>query len=202
LSSKNCGIESIQTKTKNLEERYLSIGTNDAFDEIGIYTHHNLTYSSDFKEDVFSFNRFPEKRFDFYTLNIEQVNELIDFFKKESHIYSMLGDRFWLTEGESCATVSHRCLKEGGINELLTPFRDIVSSQSILSPSMLAACVDLAWNQECSINKNATPFYDEFKNKSQSLKHDLEKIIKKLKDAELSPENYEGNEKKSTKPKS
>ena len=110
---------SIQT-----EKGYLSIGTNEEFDNIGVFTQHKITYTDSFIKDVLAFNRFPEQRFDFYTLNVEEINKMIEFLIKSPQIlYSLIGDRLILTEGESCATASYRCLQAGGINELLDPYR-------------------------------------------------------------------------------
>jgi hypothetical protein len=168
----------IQTKG-NGAGQYLSIGTNDEFNEIGVCTHHELNYSADFEEDVLAFRRFPEKRFSFFTLDANRINKMIDFFKEESRIYSMLGDRFFgLTEGESCATISHRCLKDGGIDELLSPFRSMTSSQTILTPSLLATYADIARSQEFATN-NLTLLLNEFEAQSQKSKEDLEKLIEK-----------------------
>lgn len=195
---------SIETHGKQ-KKQYLSIGTSEEFDAIGFTTHHELIYTDNFIKDVLAFKRFPDKRFDFYTLNAMEINELIEIFKKEKNVYSLLGDRlFGFTEGESCATFSYRCLKRGGIDELLTPYRSAISSQIILTPALLADYAELARTQESSVNKSHGHFYEEFQEESEALKGKLQELIKKEEEIEAqafsldSDENQQG----SSKPKS
>jgi hypothetical protein len=169
---------SIETRKK-----YLSAGTRDGLERIGMTTNHPIAYTKDFITEVLSFERFPEKRFDFYTLNIEEVNKIIEILENENNVYSLLGDRpFGFVGGESCATITHRCLRAGGLDELLNVYRSTISYQEILTPARLIDHVEIAQEQEILTNKKIIkPFKDEFHEKSMKLKSELENEINTFK---------------------
>lgn len=188
---------SIETRKK-----YLSAGTRDELESIGMTTSHPLVYTKDFITDVLSFERFPEKRFDFYTLNIEEVNKIIKILENENNVYSLLGDRlFGLVGGESCATITHRCLRAGGLDELLNVYRSTISYQEILTPARLIDHVEIAQEQEILTNKKIIkPFKDEFHEKSMKLKSELENEINIFKAQQELVNTMEAGQGKKPKP--
>ena len=58
--------------------QYLSIGTNEGLENLSITSKHEIIYGESFEADMIGMKRFPEKRLDFYTLNIDKINESID----------------------------------------------------------------------------------------------------------------------------
>ncbi len=164
------------------KKHYLSIGTRNELETIGMTTQHRLVYAKDFTREVLAFERFPERRIDFYSLDTEAIDKLIVALKDKNNIYSLFGDRFFgLVDGESCATISHRCLKAGGLDELLNFYRSTISYQEILTPARLIAHAEIAQEQEILTNsKIVSAFNLEFQENSKKLKHKLEEEIQTL----------------------
>lgn len=181
------------------KKQYLSVGTRDQLSNLGVTTRHPLIYTKDFTKEVLAFERFPEKRLDFYTLNAEEINKTIEILENENTVYSLLGDRpFGLVGGESCATISHRCLKAGGFDELLSFYRSTISYQEILTPARLIDHTEIAQAQEIlTYKKIVEPFNIEFQEKSSKLKGELENEINLLKTQHVGSVEIEINSKPS-----
>ena len=64
---------SVHTKTGN----YLSVGPNATLENIRINSQHEIMHIDNFETDVIGMGRFPNKRLDFYTLNIAKIDKLI-----------------------------------------------------------------------------------------------------------------------------
>jgi len=169
------------------KKQYLSVGTRDQLQNVGVTTRHPLVYTKDFTKEVLAFERFPEKRLDFYTLNAEEINKIIEILENENNVYSLLGDRlFGFVGGESCATISHRCLRAGGFDELLSFYRSTISYQEILTPARLIDHTEIAQGQEIlTYKKIIEPFNSEFQEKSSKLKGELENEINLLKTQQM-----------------
>jgi len=63
--------------------QYLSIGTNEGLENLSITSKHEIIYGESFEADMIGMKRFPEKRLDFYTLNIDKINESIEMLKQK-----------------------------------------------------------------------------------------------------------------------
>jgi len=164
---------------------YLSVGTLEEVDSIGPSTHHELVYANDFVEEVLAFQRLPEHRFDFYTLNTPLINTAIDEFKTADKPYSLLGDRLNLASGESCATATHRCLVAGGFEELLRLDQRRIGRQGILTPALLASFVQQAREEEINGSAAAVRFSAQFVAESAELENQLQVEIDKLREVSL-----------------
>ena len=194
---------SVQTKSGN----YLSIGTDEGLENIGITSQHEVVYGESFEQDVIAMKRFPEKRLDFYTLNIMKINELIETLRKpDSVLYSLLGSRPGIkleTENnESCATISYRCLAIGGLEELLPLWDRSISSRTVLTPSLLTDYAEIARLIETERHLNIKDFQKEFETKSKILSEQFDEKIKIIKEKEapetIGTSNYQN---KGIKPK-
>lgn len=99
---------------------------------------------------------------DFYTLDVNSVNEAIKEFKNSKVLYALLGKRLNISEGESCATASYMCLEAGGIENLLRFDQQILSKKSILTPSALASYAIDARKTEHSLFKQLPDWSKKF----------------------------------------
>lgn len=152
---------------------------------IGVSTNHELVHTDSFIEDVLSFQRFPELRLDLYTLDSTLIDRAIKQFKNSEQLYSLLGDRFNLSAGESCATAAHLCLRAGGLDELLRPDQRVLSRNTILTPSLLFDFADKARKKEFSQapqNAKSILFAEKFRQETleltEKLGPELEKLLK------------------------
>lgn len=163
-------------------KEYLSVGTLDPVDSIGTGTHHELVHTDSFVEDILAFQRFPELRLDFYTLNGLLIAQAIRQFKDSEKLYSLLGDRFNFSEseGESCATASHLCLRAGGLDELLRSHHQMISRQTILTPALLTDFTKIARNKEFSTSEKSILFSESFVKETQDLMEKLNPELEKL----------------------
>ena len=124
---------------------YLSAGAADAsLGDIGLQTQHKIHFSLNFGVDILSFGRAPEKIVDFYTLNPEQTSQAINEFKKSQLVYSLLGNRLFRNDGESCATSAFIVLEAGGIQELQPMSKQLLAKHGILTPALLSAYAEEA----------------------------------------------------------
>ncbi|NDH67664.1 MAG: hypothetical protein EBY22_07120 [Gammaproteobacteria bacterium] len=123
---------------------YLSAGADASLGDIGLQTQHKINFSLNFGMDILSFGRAPEKMVDFYTLNPEQTGRAIGEFKKSQLIYSLLGNRLFRNDGESCATSAFIVLEAGGIQELQPMSKQLLAKHGILTPALLSAYAEEA----------------------------------------------------------
>lgn len=164
--------------------QYLSVGTDDAINEVTFSSEHNLALSDSLREDTLAFGRFPELRLNLYTLDVSKVDSAIRQIIESQEIYSLLGKRFGFAIGESCATSNYLCLVAGGIENLLSIQQQILSQNFILTPTSLKRYVHSARNEEKKSVKEVLLFYKSFEEESASLKvkyeKEIEEIAKKL----------------------
>ncbi len=177
----------------------LTVGTWDPLDSIGAGTHHELVHTDSFVEDVLAFQRFPELRLDFYTLNAILIEQAIKKFKDSEQLYSLLGDRFNFSEGESCATASHLCLRAGGMDELLRSHHQVISRQTILTPALLTDFATTARNKEFSISEKSVLFAESFVKETQELMEKLRPELERL--LQISQQIHAAEEDKPDAPK-
>lgn len=171
----------------SLETRsnYLSVGTMDEIENIGLGTNHMLVHTDSFIEDVLAFRRYPESRLDLYKLNSLSIDEAIIQFKQSEKLYSIIGDRLGLVEeGESCATAAYLCLSAGFIEELLRPQQRLIGRHSVLTPALLAEYVALARKKEFRHSEKSVLFSQEFEQESKLLAEQLKIQLDKLSEIE------------------
>lgn len=127
---------------------YLSVGPDGALNSVGLQTQHRIHYTRKFEIDLVGFLRPPENILDFYSLDSQQVEKAIFEFKNAQLIYSLLGNRLYKTEGESCATSAFITLEAGGIQDLLRIDQWLRTKHSILTPASLTRYVTAAREKE------------------------------------------------------
>lgn len=140
---------------------YLSAGTTDPISAIDLKSKHPIVFASRLEADLISFTRIPETILDFYTLDSTQVNKAIAQFKDSQLIYSLLGDRLYKTEGESCATTAFIALEAGGIENLLRADQWLLSKRGILSPALLASYASKARDREHDLHPESIELSDQ-----------------------------------------
>ncbi len=181
------GHTALETKSS-----YLSVGTTDEIENIGVGTTHALVHTDSFTEDVLAFRRFPDKQFDFYVLNSSEIDKAIEQFKTSEKLYSLLGARFNFADGESCATANHLCLATGGIDELLRQDKRLIGRHSILTPALLAEYAEAARNKELTLSAKSVLFSQEFIAEYAELSVELQKQLDML--AKISKEQESTSE--------
>lgn len=174
-------IEAMPTSNSSSKNDYLSFGTTDPLNEIGIDTHHTLVHTDSFREDVLGFERFPEMRIDFYTLSNIDLNQAIMLLKENEKFYSIIGKRFGFAMGESCATGCYVCLQLAGMDSLLLPHQNFLSRTVILTPRLLIDYASTAKEQEKKVSKESIKLSDDFKIESHQLSDKFKAEIEKLK---------------------
>jgi hypothetical protein len=96
------------------QNHYLSAGAEvTTISEIGVSSQHNLVFAKNFETDCFGFNRTPDQTIDLHSLQIPEIESTIEEFKKIRKVYNILGGRFGLFQGDSCATSCYVCLVAG-----------------------------------------------------------------------------------------
>jgi hypothetical protein len=158
-------------------------------------------HTDSFVEDVLAFQRLPELRLDFYTLNAFLIEQAIRQFKYSEQLYSLLGDRFYFSEGESCATASHLCLRAGGLDELLRSHQQVISRQTILTPALLTDFATTARNNELSVSGKSVLFSENFVKETQELMDRLRPELERLSQISLQIHNPEEDKSDAPKPK-
>lgn len=192
---------SIETVSSLAEGRpaaagYLSFGTVESLDRISHNTHHTLSYTDSFREDVLAFERFPEGRIDFYTLDQPALQQAIQKFKETEQFYSILGKRFGFAAGESCATGCYVVLQLGGMDKLLLPHQQYLSRKIVLTPSLCNDYVTAAKKQEGRLSKNTIKLSEDFKVESSDLSREFQKQIDELRLKRLEYRERLGGERK------
>lgn len=159
---------------------YLSVGTNDEFNLIGAKTQHPICFIEKLEKDLISFKRAPEKILDFYTLDVSLIEKVIHEFKTSKLLYSLLGNRLYKNEGESCATSAFIALEAGGIENLLSVDQWLLTKYGILTPSLLTSYADKARNQELSLFPEIIPLSTEVLSEKQRYIQQVLSIFKKI----------------------
>jgi hypothetical protein len=161
---------------------YLSIGADlrPPNNDISFNTRHPIVFSKDLRKECLGTNRIPEKRIDLHSLDVAAINNSIKEFIGSKKIYSLLGDRFNLADGESCATACYICLMSGGLDELLRIDDSFLTRNSILTPLMLAKFLRKAQENEFKLYKEAlsvsSSFCLEEKKRLDKIQAEIEEI--------------------------
>lgn len=168
------------------QSSYLSVGPDIAteqFQDVSLTSQHKLRFSTELMDDILGLERIPTC-VDFHSLNVQQIERFIKEFilKKPSLLYSMVGERLALSEGESCTTAAYRCLAEGGLSELLSyyPYR-ILSEKALITPNALKEYCEFAkvCEHECypDAKKLSEEFQAIFKSDMKKAKDKLQKFV-------------------------
>lgn len=179
------------------QKKYFSIGADESiFENIGFTTEHRIIFSNSLREDAIGIRRVPDVVVDLYTLNVEIVEETITEFLNTKRIYSLLGSRLGLSEGESCATACSLCLYAGGLEELLRLDHKMLGKKAILTPAALKDYVQKAKNCEQNLFPETIEFSKQFHlhllKEFEKLKEEI-RILEETIHAENHPDSSEKN---------
>jgi hypothetical protein len=154
-----------------VKDTYLSIGTNDDLRNVTLRSHHNLVFTNSLIQEIQGFERIPDC-VDLHTLDTDKMTRFIDEFKKSPTLYSLLGKRFNLAGGESCATIVHECLLQGNFSQLIDFIpTQLLSERTILTPTALKDYCEIARAMEHSLSPAIVKLSAEFQ---KCFKHDME----------------------------
>lgn len=92
------------------------------------------------------------------------------YLNNPDKIYSILGSRLNLADGDSCATIVHKVLLEGGINRLLNFYGQTFGAHGILTSVGLKEICELAKSTEHAQSPNVKALSETFQVK---YKHDM-----------------------------
>lgn len=123
---------------------------------------HKVVLSEDLIQDAFGFKRVPHC-IDLHTLETKKMVEFIDVYvKNPEKAYSILGSRLNLADGESCATIVHKALSEGGFDRLLSYYGQTLGAKGVLTPVGLRGLCELAKSTEYAQHPEVKPLSDAF----------------------------------------
>ncbi len=178
-----------------VQDKYLSIGMEDDLTSLRPNSEHKVTFSQELYEDIAGFERFPHC-VDLHSLDTQRMADFIEtYLTNPEKVYSILGSRLNFANGESCATIVHKALLNGGLQQLLTLYTQTISSRSILTPHGFKEICDLAKSTEHTMHPEIKPVSEAFQKRyAQDIQN-----IRSSKKLEM-PHDYSQSSSPSTKP--
>ncbi|MBX9586354.1 MAG: hypothetical protein K2X50_03765 [Gammaproteobacteria bacterium] len=148
-----------------IQDKYLSIGMADDLRALRPASKHKVVLSENLLQDTLGFERVPHC-IDLHTLDTKKMLEFIEvYIKNPEKVYSILGSRLNLADGESCATVVHKALTTGGFDRLLNYYGQTLGAKGILTPEGLKGLCDLAKSTEHAQHPEIKPISEAFQEK-------------------------------------